>query len=241
MSDFNSNYLLFLIVGIVSGVLILKKLKPLSVILILITFVIGYSITSDFLIALSVSLILGNIYVSFNKDFEIIFPGEKGYESIANNKTPSLEVFCGKKSCKRNNIESKNIKRSVKSLKPNNYIEKFSNKESKNTENKSESDDNIEKMSNNSDTSSTDSGENNENYFIDSKGSFLDNYNSLSKKQIKGLNKDTKNLIKTQKQLIETLNNMGPALKDGKEILDSFKNYFGSESKLGNMLSKMKI
>ena len=54
---------------------------------------------------------------------------------------------------------------------------------------------------------------------------------SLSKLTAPALsvNKDTQNLIDTQKQLIETLNNMGPALKDGKQIMDTFKNYFGSE------------
>ena len=55
-------------------------------------------------------------------------------------------------------------------------------------------------------------------FFIDSKGSFVDNYKSLTPSQVKGLNKDTQSLIKTQKQLIETLRNTGPALKDGKEI-----------------------
>ena len=246
MSDFNSNYLYLLIIGIVSGLLIIKKIKSLSAILILVTFIIGYSITSNFIIALSVSLILGNIYVSLNKDYEIVFPGENRYYSKVNNSTPgtanqSLEVFCGRKSCKKNNIESRNIKRSLTSLIKPNQIEKFSNNKGNTKKN---NDDIVEKMSNESDTSSIDSNsskESKEKYFIDSKGSFLDNYNSLSKKQLKGLNKDTRNLIKTQKQLIETLNNMGPALKDGKEILDSFKNYFGSESKLGSMLSNMKI
>ena len=54
------------------------------------------------------------------------------------------------------------------------------------------------------------------------------------------MNKDTQNLISTQKQLIETLKNMGPALKDGKQILDTFKNYFGDEKDLGKLLKDMK-
>jgi hypothetical protein len=68
-----------------------------------------------------------------------------------------------------------------------------------------------------------------EEFFIDKKESFLDTVKSLDPDQLKGLNKDTKALIDTQKQLIETLNQMGPALKDGKNILDTFKNYFGSD------------
>ena len=249
MTKFDSNDVYFLIIGIVSGFLIIKKLKPLSVILILVSYIIGYSITSNVIIALSVSLILGNLYVSLNKDVEIVFPGEKGYELI--NKPPidsSVEVYCDKTSCKTDNIESTNIKRSINPLKNYKQIEKFSsNQEDTDTnDNKGnvEKNDVIEKMSSESDTSSIDSNgckDDKQEYFIDTKGSFMDNYKSLSKKQLKGLNKDTKNLIETQKQLIETLNNMGPALKDGKQILDSFKDYFGNESKLGNMLSNMKL
>ena len=48
---------------------------------------------------------------------------------------------------------------------------------------------------------------------FNSKESFIENYKSLSKNQLKGLNKDTKELIETQKSLISTLNQMGPALK----------------------------
>jgi len=67
---------------------------------------------------------------------------------------------------------------------------------------------------------------------FDSKESFLNNYKSMTPSQIKGLNKDTKQLIQTQKSLISTLNNMGPTLKEGKNILDTFKNYFGKDMDL---------
>jgi len=30
---------------------------------------------------------------------------------------------------------------------------------------------------------------------------------------------------------------MGPAIKDGKNVLDTFKNYFGSDSDIGNVLN----
>jgi hypothetical protein len=55
---------------------------------------------------------------------------------------------------------------------------------------------------------------------------------SLDKKEIKGLTTDTQELINTQKQLMELLNQMGPALKDGKEILNTFQNYFGNDKDL---------
>lgn len=79
-----------------------------------------------------------------------------------------------------------------------------------------------------------------EDFQLDTKGSFYENYQSLSKKQVRGLNKDTQNLIKTQRNLIETLNNMGPALKDGRQILDTFKNYFGNEADIGKAMTTFK-
>ena len=72
--------------------------------------------------------------------------------------------------------------------------------------------------------------------FFDSPNSFIENYKSLTPNQIKTLNSDTQSLINTQKQLIETLNNMGPTLKQGKNVLDTFKNYFGKDADLGDIL-----
>lgn len=98
-----------------------------------------------------------------------------------------------------------------------------------------------EEFENDTDVVETATDLDNEEYFIDTKGSFIDNYKSLTPNQIKGLNKDTQELITTQKQLIETLNTMGPALKDGKHILDTFKNYFGNDKDLGKMMKNMKL
>ena len=61
---------------------------------------------------------------------------------------------------------------------------------------------------------------------IDAKNTYLELFKSLKPDEIKSLNNDTQELITTQKQLIETLQSMGPALKEGKTILDTFKNYF---------------
>ncbi len=61
---------------------------------------------------------------------------------------------------------------------------------------------------------------------IDHKNSYLELFKTLKPDEINSLNSDTQELIKTQKQLIETLQSMGPALKEGKTILDTFKNYF---------------
>ena len=62
---------------------------------------------------------------------------------------------------------------------------------------------------------------------VDHKNSYLELFKSLKPDEISSLNTDTQELIQTQRQLIETLQSMGPALKEGKTILDTFKNYFG--------------
>tara|TARA_B100001093_G_C26843575_1_gene1021702 strand:+ start:920 stop:1489 length:570 start_codon:yes stop_codon:yes gene_type:complete len=80
-----------------------------------------------------------------------------------------------------------------------------------------------------------------EDFELDTKGSFYENYKALTPKQIEGLNSDTKDLISTQKQLIETLKNMGPALKDGKQVLDTFKNYFGSDVDITKAMNSLKV
>jgi len=61
---------------------------------------------------------------------------------------------------------------------------------------------------------------------VDQKNSYLELFKTLKPEEIGSLNTDTQQLIQTQRQLIETLQSMGPALKEGKTILDTFKNYF---------------
>ena len=123
------------------------------------------------------------------------------------------------------------------------HVEKFEDKMDTNDTNDSDVDksqdleNDIGKESNDK----SDSGDSKDEFFIDTKGSFLENYKSLTKDQVDGLNKDTKDLIDTQKHLIETLKNMGPALKDGKQILDTFKNYFGSDKEMNDIVSKFKF
>jgi hypothetical protein len=65
---------------------------------------------------------------------------------------------------------------------------------------------------------------------LNAKESFQTIIKSLKSTEISSLNNDTKALIDTQKQLMETLQSMGPALKEGKTILDTFKNYFNDSN-----------
>lgn len=68
-----------------------------------------------------------------------------------------------------------------------------------------------------------------ESFQLDTKRTEEEILKGLDKKEVKGLTNDTKELIDTQKQLMELLNQMGPALKDGKQILSTFQNYFGND------------
>lgn len=61
---------------------------------------------------------------------------------------------------------------------------------------------------------------------IDIGSTFMKAYKNLSPEAIDGLGKDTKDLIGTQQKLMSTLNTLGPTLKEGKKVLDTFKNYF---------------
>jgi len=65
--------------------------------------------------------------------------------------------------------------------------------------------------------------------YIDVGRSFVEAYKSLSPNQIEGLSFDTKELLGTQQKLIETLNTIGPTLREGKNILSTFKEYFSED------------
>lgn len=64
---------------------------------------------------------------------------------------------------------------------------------------------------------------------VDLGTSFLEAYKNLDKSQVNSMTKDTKELIKTQKTLMSTLENLGPIVKEGKTIIDTFKGYFDKE------------
>jgi len=71
-------------------------------------------------------------------------------------------------------------------------------------------------------------------YHLDAGTTFMNAYKSLKPDQISAMTKDTQELINTQKQLMSTLNTLKPLMSDGKQIMDTFQNYFGAGG-LGNM------
>ena len=58
---------------------------------------------------------------------------------------------------------------------------------------------------------------------------FMNAYKKLKPDQIKNLTTDTQKLIMVQKDLMANLNNLKPLVSDGKEIMKTFKSFFGSD------------
>jgi len=71
-------------------------------------------------------------------------------------------------------------------------------------------------------------------FHLDAGTTFMNAYKSLKPDQISAMTKDTQELINTQKQLMSTLNTLKPLMSDGKQIMDTFQNYFGAGG-LGGM------
>lgn len=62
---------------------------------------------------------------------------------------------------------------------------------------------------------------------IDAGTTLLHAYRKLDPEQVVRMRDDTKELMETQKNLIETLAGLGPQIKQGAELIDTFKNTFG--------------
>ena len=79
-----------------------------------------------------------------------------------------------------------------------------------------------------------------EDYHLDAGTTFMNAYKSLKPDQISAMTKDTQELIATQKQLMSTLTTLKPLITDGKQMMDTFQNYFGGQGLEGmGDLSKM--
>ena len=76
-------------------------------------------------------------------------------------------------------------------------------------------------------------------YHLDAGTTFMNAYKSLKPDQISAMTNDTKELINTQKQLMNTLSTLKPLITDGKQMMDTFQNYFGSGDMGLGSLSKI--
>ena len=62
---------------------------------------------------------------------------------------------------------------------------------------------------------------------IDAGTTILHAFQKLDPKQVLQMRDDTKDLMATQKQLVETLASLGPQIKQGAELMQSFQGMFG--------------
>ena len=72
-------------------------------------------------------------------------------------------------------------------------------------------------------------------YHLDAGTTFMNAYKQLKPDQISAMTKDTQDLINTQKQLMSTLNTLKPLITDGKQMMDTFQNYFGASGGVGDL------
>lgn len=66
-------------------------------------------------------------------------------------------------------------------------------------------------------------------HHLDSGTTFMNAYKQLKPEQINALTNDTQKLIAVQKDLMSNLSNLKPLISDGKEIMKTFKSFFGSD------------
>ena len=63
--------------------------------------------------------------------------------------------------------------------------------------------------------------------YVDTFSTFMETYKSLNPNQVEKMTTDTRELIQTQKQLMKTVESFAPVLKEGREMMNTFKEYFG--------------
>lgn len=104
-------------------------------------------------------------------------------------------------------------------------MEGFTNK-SDSAHDRTENDD-----SDDDDDGNDDNDDNEEREGVDMFRTMLESYKSLTPNQVEHMTSDTKELIDTQKSLLETVKSLAPVVTQGKEMLDTFKDYFGNDTK----------
>jgi len=77
--------------------------------------------------------------------------------------------------------------------------------------------------------------ENNMDVHLDAGTTVLHAFQKLNPEQVLQMRDDTKELMETQQQLMETLSSLGPQVKQGAELINSFKGMFG-----GNLTEVLK-
>jgi hypothetical protein len=74
-------------------------------------------------------------------------------------------------------------------------------------------------------------------FHIDQGTTVINALNALKPDQVKQMTDDTQKLIDTQKNLMSLLSTVKPMMQDGKQMLDTFQQMFGTSAPVGNPLS----
>jgi hypothetical protein len=74
-------------------------------------------------------------------------------------------------------------------------------------------------------------------FHIDQGTTVINALNALKPDQVKQMTEDTQKLIDTQKNLMSLLSTVKPMMQDGKQMLDTFQQMFGTSAPVGNPLS----
>ena len=175
-----------------------------DLLMLIVILMIGYSMNKNVLLSLGISAIVMYVYVFLFKP--ILFPSKRligeGFEDNTDAKTNSKTTskkYKSKKSSKKNG----------------------GNRTSENMQNVDNETGDHGDVGDSGDLNQMDKPEQTERFELDTDKTRNELYKTLDKKQIKNLTDDTQNLIKVQQDLMKLLNEMGPSLQNGKQILQN--------------------
>jgi hypothetical protein len=214
---------LLLILSLIALGLSFNSLNFMSILFILGVIVIGHAVTGELLLSVAIGIILGSVVVSYSTTSDQLY---------SNGTTEFFEEKEAKEGDDATGNAKGNAKDNAKGNAKDNAKVKTNGTEVAKEGAKAKKEKDDSEVDVELDTEET--------FQFDQKSTVLDLYNSLSEEQVKGMKKDTRELMETQQQLIKTLNEMGPTLKQSKEVLASFQNYFGDDKEMDKKLTELK-
>jgi hypothetical protein len=232
----NSSIGMVLLLGltIMAFALTFHTINATTLLFIILFIVIGLIVTGDFLLAISISIILSTIIIAYSTtgDYEYVepetFKSGKGKKQETEDEADDEEDAEEYTDIKEDDTTAKyaddpeEAEQAVKKTQKSKAVAPKTAPKTELTEAEIMKEDDDE-----------------EKFVVDQQQSVLDIYKTLTGDQVKGMKKDTLDLMQTQKQLIDTLQTMGPVLEQSKGILSSFQNYFGNDEEMKTKLGQL--
>lgn len=75
--------------------------------------------------------------------------------------------------------------------------------------------------------------------YVDTFSTFMETYKTLTPPQIERMTNDTKELIQTQKSLMDTVKSFAPVLSEGRQMMNTFKEFMGEGAGADGPLSAL--